>query len=169
MKKKLLVILAIPLIFLSITIVYLVAEHYYWMWQPPPHKVMPLIDIDLDYLTPRDNLTQGMTFLVNVTVYSEADHIPEANKELSIPLSLALHSTYLNGAGQELYPEETGFTYSFEPNLVILEPYGSNSSLLTVELNEDAPVGTYNLRVKLGNSEEHHLDSIGFSIDVNPK
>jgi hypothetical protein len=165
MRKRLLVILAVALIFLSITIVYLVAEHYYWMGQPLPDKVMPLIDMDLGYLTPKDNLTQGMTFLVNVTVYSETD------KELAIPLTLILYLRYLDGADrrQELYPEETGFTYSFEPNLVILEPYGSNSSLLTVEFDEDAPVGTYNFWVKFGNVEEHHVDSIWFSVDVNPK
>jgi hypothetical protein len=165
MKKRLLVILAIALIFLSITIVYLVAERYYSMWQPPPHRVMPLIDIDLDHLTPTDNLTQGMIFLVNVTVYSDPRL---TDKELLIPFSLSAERI-IQRSDLEPYPEATEFTYSYEPSSIILKPGDIMYSVLTVELFEDAPVGNYRFLIEPGNSDVHHVAGIWFDIDVNPK
>ncbi len=162
MKKRLLVILAIAVIFLSITIVYLVAERYYRMRQPLPEKVMPLINIDYDYLTPTGNLTQGMTFLVNVTVYSETE------KELLIPFGLSAERV-IRRSGWEPYPKATEFTYSYEPSSIVLKPGDVTSSVLTVELFEDAPVGNYMFLIEPGNSDVHHIAGISFNVDVNPK
>ena len=119
-----------------------------------------MISIDKD---PEDvNVTQGMSFAVNLTITSKTD------KELSIPLNLKLF-IIRNSTGWQGLPEEAGFTFSFEPDLLILESYGSNSSLLSVTIAEDAPVGEYQFSVKTGNWEETHVGGTTIQIDVNPK
>ena len=65
--------------------------------------------------------------------------------------------------------EEEVFSSAFEPNPLILQPHGSNSSLLTVNLAEDAPLGAYVFYVELGDSQETHVEETSFIVDVNPK
>jgi hypothetical protein len=103
-----------------------------------------------------------MSFAVNLTITSLAE------KEFSIPLNLTLY-IIRNSTGWQLLPEEVGFTFSFNPDLLILAPYGSNSSLLCVTIAEDAPVGEYQFSVETGNWEETHVGGTTILIHVNPK
>jgi hypothetical protein len=126
-----------------------------------PLKAFPLIHFERDYLTPNYiNLTQSSIFSLNLTIYSSSD------KELSIPLSFTLYIVRNGTDGEELNPEEIGFEYNLDPNLLILEPYGSNSSLIIVDLHEDAPVGEYQFYVHTGNSEETHVGGTSFFLHV---
>ncbi len=158
MRKNLRLILAAFLILLSIVIAYFVAINYFA--SGIPRKPLPLISIDKD---PENvNVTQGMRFAVNLTITSIAD------KELSIPLDLNLY-IIRNSTGWQGLPEDTVFTFGFKPDSLTLEPYGSNSSLLTVVLSEDAPIGEYQFSIKTGNMEETHVGGTTIIVDVNPK
>ncbi|MBK5134252.1 hypothetical protein JJE00_07510, partial [Candidatus Bathyarchaeota archaeon] len=74
-----------------------------------------------------------------------------------------------DGSGYGVAPEEVGFAFSFEPKLLILEPYGRNSSILSGELAEDANIGDYRFMVLLGNWEETNVGGTTLFIDVISK
>jgi hypothetical protein len=177
LRKRLLLVIAVSLILFSIIVVYFTVK-YSRKSESFPEKLPPLIDIEEELITPRDiNIKQGMSFAVNVTVFSETD------KELLIPFSLsALRYREPNPeatSGLEPYPEPTTdlsyiieateFTYSYEPSSIVLKPGDVMSSVLTVKLFEDAPVGDYQFFIELGNSDVHHLAGTWFDIDVYPK
>jgi hypothetical protein len=159
MRKNVLLILAVSIILLTIIIAYSLNSSS--IFAPSiPSKPRPLISIGTD---PQNaNVTQGMSFAVNLTITSMAE------KEFSIPLNLTLY-IIRNSTGWQGLPEEVGFTFSFNPDLLILEPYGSNSSLLSVTIAENAPVGEYQFSVETGNWEETHVGGTTIIIDVNPK
>lgn len=174
-------VITLSLILFSILIVYF-AVKYSRKWESP-EKLPPLIDIEEALITPRDiNITQGMSFAVNVTVYSLAD------KELLIPFNLSAwrynwepnpEPTSASEPYPRPYPgpnsayapyhEATEFTYSYEPSSIVLKPRDVMSTILTVKLFEDAPVGDYKFHIEPGNSDVHHLAGIEFDIDVYPK
>jgi hypothetical protein len=177
-----LLVITVSLILFSILIVYFAVE-YSRKPEPFPEKVPPLIDIEEELITPRGiNITQSMFFAVNVTVYSETD------KELLIPFSLSA-TRYNWGPNPEAtsdvesypepypgpnsalapYHEATEFTYSYEPSSIVLKPGDVVSTILSVKLFEDAPVGDYKFFIEPENSDVHHLAGIGFDIDVYPK
>jgi hypothetical protein len=158
MRKNLLLSIAVTIILLLLVIAYFPATNYFT--PELPSKPLPLISIDKD--PEAVNVTQGMSFAVNLTITSRTD------KKLSIPLNLTLY-IIRSSTGWQGLPEETGFTFSFEPDLLVLEPYGSNSSLLSVMIAEDAPVGEYQFSVETGNWEETHVGGTTILIDVNPK
>jgi hypothetical protein len=188
LRKRLLLVIAVSLILFSILFVYFAVE-YSRKSESFPEKVPPLIDIEEELITPRDiKITQGMSFAVNVTVYSETD------KELLIPFSLSASrynwkpnpeptsswESYPEPTSSwESYPEPTSscepyleateFTYSYEPSSIVLKPGDVMSSVLTVQLFEDAPVGDYKFFIEPENSDVHHLAGTGFDIDVYPK
>ena len=121
---------------------------------------MPLIDYEKEYLTSRViNLTQNTPFVLNLTIHSFA------GKELVIPFGLELFSVFRDGV-QEVTSEVSGFDYWYEPSFIIVEPSGSNSTLLTVKFFSDAEIVEYDFRIRPENSDEHHLGGIILRIDV---
>jgi hypothetical protein len=100
------------------------------------------------------NVTQGSTQQVNFTLTSKTD------RELFIPLDLKLmviiSETY-KGELDSLIPsrdthnhfhynqsaQDTLFTYKFSPNQLVLQPYESDSTIISFEIVEDAPSGFY--------------------------
>ena len=97
--------------------------------------------------------------VVNLHVSSRAD------KELVIPFSLELYSVFRDGV-QDVYPEVSGFEYWYEPSFIVIEPNGSNSTLLTVEFFDVFDIDRYDFRIKPGNVDEHYLGGYGLNIDV---
>ena len=148
----------------AIILVVAVVAVYFILSGEPPGEASPLITIDLESTVPLrgGNITQGMAFTVNLAISSLAD------KEVTIPLGLSLKDLENVGWLPPL-TEETVFNSTFAPNPLILQPHGKSSSLLTVLLAEDAPIGTYVFHVELGNSEETHVEGTSFIVDVNPK
>ena len=148
----------------AIILVVAVVAVYFLRSAELPGEGSPLIAIDLESSVPLrgGNITQGMTFTVNLTISSLAD------KEVTIPLGLSLKDLENVGWLPPL-TEETVFNSTFLPNQLILQPHGKASSLLTVLLAEDAPLGTYVFQVELGNSAETHVEATSFIVDVNPK
>ena len=127
---------------------------------PVPHP-LPLISI---IENPQHvNVTQGMSFSVNLTITSIAVH------DLSIPLSLSDLYVIRDGSGLVVVPEDEGFTFGFEPKLLIIKPSGSNSSILNVEIAENATIGEYRFMVLLENWEETNVGGTTIFIDVLSK
>lgn len=121
--------------------------------------IQPLVECDVTNLGEDTtiriiNATQGSTQQVNFTYTSKTD------QELTIPLDLKLmiliSETY-DGELDSFFPspdtpnhfhynqsaQNTVFSYNFSPNQLVLQPYESNSSILTLEVVEDAPLGFY--------------------------
>jgi hypothetical protein len=169
-------VITVSLILFSILFVYFAVE-YSRRRESLPEKVGPLINIEEEELPRRDSkITQGTSFDVNVTVCSETD------KELLIPFSLSA-IRYAEPPNpkptSDLEPpkptselneiEATEFTYSYEPSSIILKPGDVKSTILTVELFEDASVGDYTFFIELGDSDVHHVAGTWFNIVVYPK
>jgi hypothetical protein len=158
MKKEILLVLVFSAVLLSIIIAYYVKTNSFT--PGIPSKPFPLISIEKE---PQDvNVTQGMSFSVNLTITSKTD------KELSIPLNLTLY-VIRNSTGRQVLPEETGFFFRFEPDSLIIEPHGSNSSILSAAVSQDASIGKYQLSVNTGNWEETHVGGTTIQTYVNSK
>jgi hypothetical protein len=152
------------LILITATILVSLVAAFFIRSTEPPDGAPPLISVDLEPSVPlrNGNITQGMAFTVNITLNSFAD------KELTIPIDLSLEDLKNVGWLPPLTEEEV-FSSAFEPNPLILQPHRTNSSLLTVNLAEDAPLGAYVFYVELGNSQETRVEKTSFTVDVNPK
>ena len=100
------------------------------------------------------NVSQGSTQQVNFTLTSKSD------RELLIPLDLKLmviiSETYKGELDSLIYSPDTPnhfhynqsaqnklFNHNFSPNQLVLQPYESNSTIISLEIVEDAPLGFY--------------------------
>ena len=119
-----------------------------------------LISANLESITPKDNLTKGMTLTCNFTVTSLAD------KELVIPLGLELYMI-TDGYGHEVDLQEAGFyDCKISTEVLVLDPFTTLSSLVTLEISEDAEVGEYQLKIVTGNWEVTHVGGATLNFDV---
>lgn len=120
----------------------------------------PLILPNLESITPKDSLTKGMTLTCNFTVSSLAD------KELTIPLSFKLYMI-TDGYGHEVNLQEAGFYgCRISTEVLVLEPFGTLSTLVTLEVSEDVEVGEYQLNIVTGNWEVTHVSGATLNFDV---
>ena len=120
----------------------------------------PLILPNLESITPKDNLTKGMTLTCNFTVSSMAD------RELVIPLSFELYMI-IDNYGHEVSLQEAGFyDYEFSTDVLVLEPFGTLSTLVTLEVSENVEVGEYQLKIVTGNWEVTHVGGATLNFDV---
>jgi hypothetical protein len=129
----------------------------------PPAEAPRLIGVDVASGAASEgwNVTRGEAFTVNVTVSSVAD------KELSVPLGLSLENLE-NVGWLTPVPAASVFNFTYAPEVLALQPHGSGSSVLTVRLAGDAPLGSYVFYVELGNSQETGVDKASFIVEVNP-
>jgi len=126
------------------------------------YKVPPDMIGGLENITPR-YITPGGTFQAKVTEHSGA------NKSIAIMLKLKL-TFYNNEIWSSAVPQETVVNYTFTPNSLIVEPYGTNSSILTMSIAEDAPPGRYLFAVKVSSTQETgQLLGEAFSLIVQPR
>ena len=158
MRRRFSLIIITTIILVTIIVVFFIRS------AEPPGEAPPLIAVDMKSSMPLrgGNITQGMAFTVNITISSFAD------KELTIPLGLSLEGLADVGWMPPLTAEEV-FSSVFEPETLILQPHGSSSSLLTVNLAEDAPLGAYVFYIELGDSQETRVARTSFIVDVNSK
>jgi hypothetical protein len=129
----------------------------------PPAETQALIGVTVESgaVSGDWNVTRGEVFTVDVAVSSVAD------KELSVPLGLSLENLE-NVGWLTPVPASAVFNFTYTPDLLTLQPRGRGSSVLTVNLAADAPLGAYVFYVELGNSQETGLDRISFIVEVNP-
>jgi hypothetical protein len=149
-----------------------------------PLDIQPLIECKVsnieeytnDYVF---NLTQGSTQQVNFTLTSKTD------QKLTIPLDfwlVAFHSETYNGELDSFLPsnnptrfhynqsaQDKLFNYALSYNQLILQPHQSNSTIITLEITEIAPLGFYAFSVRLGNWEVTHQKSWQLDVMVEPK
>lgn len=129
----------------------------------PPSEAAALIEVTVESGAASGdwNVTRGEAFTVNVTVSSVAD------KQLSVPLGLSLENLE-NVGWLSPVPASAVFNFTYAPEVLALQPSGSGSSVLTVDLADDAPLGAYVFYVELGNSQETGVDRASFIVEVNP-
>ncbi len=115
-------------------------------------KPLPLIYVTIYPADHGDeNVAQGSTFQENITITSKTDI------ELVIPLgNLTITDRDYPSWGFGI-PQGEIFNYTFTPDQLILKPYGLNSSLLTIHLAEDAPLGNCVFFFDMGNPHQTHL------------
>jgi cell division protein FtsL len=109
----------------------------------------PLLDVNLS--TWRENVTQGSTLKVNVTLISRAD------QELTIPIENLKLAGFNNTAWDNPIPQNKLFNYTFSNNELVLQQNESKSTVLTLEIAEDAPLVQYLFYIELGNSQITNL------------
>ena len=124
-------------------------------------KIPPVIDVSI-YPGDVSNayVTQGGTFQENLTIASRA------SAQIQIPLALKL-TGYNNSAYVSSTPQDKIFNYTYNPTLLAINPAEENSSVLTVEVANDAPLGLYVLNVELGNAQVTHLSGHTFLVQIN--
>jgi hypothetical protein len=121
----------------------------------------PLLDVNLS--TWRENVTQGSTLKVNVTLISRAD------QELTIPIENLKLAGFNNTAWDNPIPQNKLFNYTFSNNELVLQQNESKSTVLTLEIAEDAPLVQYLFYIELGNSQITQLEAVSLTIGVTPK
>jgi hypothetical protein len=150
-----------------------------------PLDIQPLLDCNMsniegysnDYVF---NLTQGSTQQINFTLTSITD------QQLTIPLDFRLivfQSETYNGELDSFIPDSDDparfrynesaqdkvFNYAFSYNQLILEPFESNSTIITLEIADIAPSGFYAFGINLGNWEVTHRKTCQLDVIVEPK
>jgi hypothetical protein len=103
-----------------------------------------------------DNVSQGMPLEVNMTFNSRTDQpitIPIENLSVSYYNSTVNLNRWLNNNGNYSNIQQQAFSYSFNPNSVTIQPYESNSTILTIDFAKNAPTGQYSLEINLGKPE----------------
>ncbi len=127
----------------------------------PPLIGASLYSQDAAYI----KISQGATFQENYIITSFTD------KEILIPIEGITLSSYNDTLWENLsVPQEKVFNYTFSPTHLTIEPYATNSSVLTIQMAQDAPIGKYRLSITLGNSQLTHLQGDTIFITVtNPQ
>ncbi len=129
-----------------------------------------------------NNVSQGLPLEVNVTFTSLTNLpiiIPIENLTVTYYNSTVdLHSWINNNINYSLIQQQA-FNYFFSLNQLTLQPNMSNSTLLTINLAQNAPIGQYSIDINLGNvqavnaNENSQLLSysgtLGLEIIVTPK
>jgi hypothetical protein len=121
----------------------------------------PLLDANLSSWS--DNVAQGSTLQVNVTLISRTD------QELRIPIENLTLAGFNNTAWDNSIPQDRLFNYTFSTNELVLQPYESKCSVLTIEIGEDAPLVQYLFYIELGNSEVTQLSAVSLPVRVIAK
>lgn len=117
-----------------------------------------------DDLSPQDlNATQGSSFTINITMTSYV------GTEISVPFENLTLMIYDNQGQLISAPQNGILDYNFNPNPVVLGPYGNDLAILTVSLADDVPTGSYVMQISYGNTQVTHLTNNFFTLTINPK
>ncbi len=101
-----------------------------------------------------NNVSQGAELRANITFTSMASQsieIPIESMKLLGYSNSNDNSNWDTSKWNTSVPQEKVFSYSFNLKALTLQPGTSNSTILTLDLSKDAPVGRYALDVNLGN------------------
>ena len=151
MNRKFLAVASLIVLVAAVALVVFLLQN-----QPLPHSSPPLLyDCTFSVLNPQvtevagyngffNNVSQGLQLQVNMTFTSLT------NQPIMIPIE-NLSARY--GYGNYSLVHQQAFNYSFSLNQVILQPDMSNSTLLTINIAEDTPLGRYSIGINLGNAE----------------
>jgi uncharacterized membrane protein len=148
-------------VFTVIIVIVAIVSAYYFLESnsqlSSPSKAPPLVELTLAPSGPL-NATQGGVTNVNVTLTSLN------MSETTIPLSLILQ-TYDDEPWDSSINKEELFSSTFSLNPVVLQANETKTSVLTVHVAEDVPIGKYTFLVELGNTQIHNV--IGGTFELN--
>jgi len=100
-----------------------------------------------------NNVSQGLPLQVNVTFTSKTDQpitIPIENLTVTYYNSTVnLHSIFSTNDNYSSIQQQA-FNYSFSQKELALQPDLSNSTLLTIDLAQNAPTGQYTIEIRIG-------------------
>ncbi|MGE5637723.1 MAG: hypothetical protein ACM3WQ_03355, partial [Chloroflexota bacterium] len=103
---------------------------------------------------------------VNITFTSIGDQsltLPIENLKVTYYNSNVDLHKWINDNGNYSLLQQQAFDYQFIPTLVTLQPKMSNSTILTMNIAQDAPTGQYSIEINIGNG------TIGLEIIIIPK
>jgi hypothetical protein len=153
----------------------------------PPSTPVPLYSCNIVPLNPAvtnvpgfgtgamDNVTQGTRLQVNLTFTSRTD------QQLAISIENLMVTYYNSTVDYHRWVDTNNnysllqtkvFNYSLSLNPLTLQPDMSNSTILTINLAEDAPTGQYSLDIHLGNvigASESYSETVGLEMIVTSK
>lgn len=180
-RKLVTIMLAVSAV-LGVAIVLALAYFYYSSHQTPYGTPPILFFSNVSSLNTKDlNVSQGTILRLNLTFTSLS------NKQLTIPienLKLIAYSETIDYTNWDTSNwntsilQERVFNYTFSFNQPTLQPSMSNSTILTIYIAEDAPLGRYALDVNFdtvklippdGKSELSYGGSIGIEMIITPK
>lgn len=148
-----------------VLVVCVLAFSSYWYLLRPQTMTsiqQPMYSLEEESSNSFVNVTQGSTWQKNETWYVSL------NEEVSIPFENLMLLRY-NKTSDILYNQKNILNYTFSPNPIIILPHGYNTTVLTVTMAEDAPIGRYDLIWTLGNSNVTNISAYGLIVRVNPK
>lgn len=135
---------------------------------------VPLYQCSLSVLNPQvtevpgynsfyDNVSQGMSLKVNLTFNSTTNQpitIPIENLTVSYySNTVNLHSWVNNGEYYSI--QQQAFNYSFSQKQLTIQPFMSNSTILTINLAQNAPIGQYSILIYFGDVKATNIISYG--------
>ena len=131
----------------AVVIVYFFFENTQYIEMPIKQHVL----LSAEYFPNRHPIvSQGSTFQINITFKSELD------SELVLPLGELTLIGYNDTDKTDYLPEGELFNHNFSVNPLMMPPNGSNSTVLTVIVARDAPIGEYLFEISYGNSDITH-------------
>jgi hypothetical protein len=123
-----------------------------------------------------NNISQGLSLEVNMTFTSRTDQptiLPVENISISYYNSTVNLHSWINDNGDYSSIQQQAFNYSLSLNQVTLKPYMSNSTLLTINLAQNAPIGQYSIEINLGKVEVMdaipYAQTIGLELIITPR
>jgi len=123
------------------------------------------------------NVTQGMTTSINVTFTSVT------NQSIEIPIENLTLSTYSSTINPKIWADNRNSsliqsdvcTYNFSFDSLLLQPSKSNTTMLSIQFANNAPIGQYYFNVHIGHtillnsgSESNDYTTSGVEIIVLP-
>jgi hypothetical protein len=167
----------IPIAVLIVAVV-IVLAYYSFTPKFTPASTPPVgYDCNLSVLNPHvtkvagynsffNNVSQGLPLQVNITFRSITNQpitIPIENLTVTYYNSTVDLHGWINDNGNYSLIQQQAFNYSFSLNQITLQPGMSNSTLLTINLAEDAPLGQYSIDIHLGYVKVYVNDANGNS------
>jgi hypothetical protein len=129
-----------------------------------------------------NNVSQGLLLQVNITFTSITNQpitIPIENVTVTYYNSTVNLHRWVDDNGNYSLIQQQAFNYSFSLNQLTLQPERSNSTLLVINLAQNAPIGQYSLDINLGNVKAINADEnsqllsysgpVGLEMIVTPK
>jgi hypothetical protein len=128
-----------------------------------------------------DNVSQGLSLQVNITFTSKTSQqivIPVENLKVTYYNSTVDLHRWINTNDNYSLIQQQAFNYSLSLNQLTLQPNMSNSTILKINLAQNAPLGQYSIEINIGNikvissngtEESSYSGTIGLEMIVTPK
>jgi hypothetical protein len=165
-RKRSLLLYAVPVAALTLAAVILAFWFSMSMWTPastPPTVIEVNITVINQGITPIsgfnsafDNVPQGTNLQFNLNFASrngEPVLMQIENLKINYYNSTVDIKQWINSdPNQYTDLQKNALNYSFNPNPVIVQPGTSNSTILTMNLAQDAPAGQYSFEINTGSA-----------------